>query len=227
MSSRFAYETVMFDVDGTLIDSNAAHAESWVQALREAGVPASVAQIRPLIGMGGDKLLPLVAHVDEHSARGKAVTHRKKDVFAALLPGLRPTPGARALVDFLKHQGVQLIIATSADEREMTALLKQAGLDDLFDLRTSKDDGANSKPDPDIVRAALARANARPESTVLIGDTPYDIEAAERAGIAAITLRSGGHWQDHDLSRAILVFDDPADLLEHWHVDSAVVHSSS
>ena len=218
MSSRFAYETVMFDVDGTLIDSNAAHAQSWVQALREAGVPASVAQIRPLIGM--------VAHVDEHSARGKAVTDRKKDVFAALLPGLRPTPGARALVDFLRHQGVQLIIATSADEREMTALLRQAGVDDLFDLRTSKDDGANSKPDPDIVRAALARASARPESTVLIGDTPYDIEAAERAGIAAITLRSGGHWQDHDLSRAILVFDDPADLLEHWRVDSAVVHSS-
>jgi HAD superfamily hydrolase (TIGR01509 family) len=206
----------MFDVDGTLIDSNAAHAEAWTQALTESGLQVSTMQIRPLIGMGGDKLLPQVAHVDEGSPEGKAMTARKKELFASMLPRLQPTPGARALVEFLRDQGLALVIATSADDKEMHALLEQAGVVDLFDLKTSKDDSANSKPDPDIVQAALQRAAARPESTVLVGDTPYDIEAAGRAGVAAIALRSGGHWQDRDLGGAILIFDDPAALLQHW-----------
>ncbi len=227
MTSRFAYTTALFDVDGTLIDSNAAHADSWTQALREAGVATSASEIRPLIGMGGDKLLPRIAHVDDTSARGQSIAKRKQAIFADMLPHLRATPGARALAAFLARQGVALVIATSAGDDEMSALLKQAGVDDLFTLRTSKDDGKESKPDPDIVHAALARAQARPESTVLIGDTPYDIEAAERAGIAAIALRSGGHWRDHELSRAILIFDDPADLLRYWRVDSATAHSPS
>ena len=96
------------------------------------------------------------------------------------------------------------------------ALLHQAGVDDLLPQRATKDDASESKPDPDIVRAALARSHGRPESTILIGDTPYDVEAAGRAGIAAIAVRCGGYWTDRDLRSALDIFDDPAALLEHW-----------
>ena len=109
---------------------------------------------------------------------------------------------------------MDLVIATSADDKELDALLTQAGVADLFPTRTSKDDANESKPDPDIVEAALHKAKAAPERTVMIGDTAYDIEAAARAGISCIALRSGGCWSDSELFEALALFDDPADLLE-------------
>jgi HAD superfamily hydrolase (TIGR01549 family) len=184
----FPYRTVLFDVDGTLIDSNGAHAAAWAQALNEHGIQVSVGEIRPLIGMGGDKLLPAVAHVEESSSRGE-------------------------LLECLREREIDLVVATSAGDREMHALLEQGGLADLFSAHTSKDDAAESKPDPDILLAALARCKAQVASTVMIGDTPYDIEAADRAGIAAIALRCGGYWSDADLRGAIAIYDDPAALL--------------
>ena len=210
------YRTVLCDVDGTLIDSNGAHAEAWTRALNEHGIDVCVRNVRPLIGMGGDKLLPAVAHIEEDSPLGAAIASRKKELFKAALPGLRPTAGARALLEYLRGRSIDLVVATSADDREMHAILKQAGLDDLFSLHTTKDDAEESKPDPDIVNAALARAKARPESTVMVGDTPYDIEAAHGAGVAAIALRCGGHWTDADLHGAIQICDDPAALLAWW-----------
>jgi HAD superfamily hydrolase (TIGR01509 family) len=213
LMTTFPYRTVLCDVDGTLIDSNGAHAAAWTQALIEHGITTSVSDVRPLIGMGGDKLLPAVAHVEEDSPRGVAMAKRKKELFDAALPGLRPTHGARSLLEYWRERDVNLVVATSADDREMRAILEQAGLDGLFSAQTSKDDAAESKPDPDIVRAALARAGARPESSVMIGDTPYDIEAAARAGVATIALRCGGYWTDADLRGAIAIYDDPAALL--------------
>ena len=213
MTLPFPYRTVLFDVDGTLVDSNGAHASAWTQALLEHGIKVTVSDVRPLIGMGGDKLLPAIAHVEESSRLGVALAKRKKELFSAGLPGLRPTNGARSLLEFLRERGVDLVVATSADDREMRAILQQGGLSDLFSAHTTKDDAAESKPDPDIVLAALSRADSRPESTVMVGDTPYDIEAAHRAGVAAIALRCGGHWTDADLSGAIDIYDDPAALL--------------
>jgi HAD superfamily hydrolase (TIGR01509 family) len=215
VTRAFPYRTVLFDVDGTLIDSNGAHASAWTQALLEHGIKATVSDVRPLIGMGGDKLLPAIAHVEESSRLGTALAGRKKELFSAALPGLRPTNGARSLLESLRERGVDLVVATSADDSEMRAILQQGGLADLFSAHTTKDDAAESKPDPDIVLAALTRAAARPESTVMVGDTPYDIEAAHRAGIKAIALRCGGHWTDADLSGAIDIYDDPAALLAH------------
>jgi HAD superfamily hydrolase (TIGR01509 family) len=214
--------TVLFDVDGTLIDSNGAHAESWTQALREHGVDVELNHIRRLIGMGGDKLLPTVAKVDEDSDLGKAIGKRKKSIFDTLLPELQPTSGARALLEYLRGLGVDLVIASSADGGELQNLLRRARLDDLIPDRASKDDAAASKPDPDIVHAALAKAGARPDRSVLIGDTPYDIEAAGRAGIDAIALRCGGYWDDESLRGAVEIFDDPAALLSHWRRAGAV-----
>lgn len=216
MTTHLDYRTVLFDVDGTLIDSNGAHAEAWAQALREAGIPAEVDQVRRLIGMGGDKLLPTIAHVAEDSPKGQAITRRKKHIFEPMIESLQPTRGAREIVEFLRNKGVTLVIATSADGRELEALLKRAGIDDLIPKRTSKDDAEESKPDPDIVQAALTRADASPEHAVMVGDTPYDIEAARRAGIGTVALRCGGFWDDTALSGALAIFDDPADLLRRW-----------
>jgi len=210
------FKTLLFDVDGTLIDSNGAHADAWTQALHEHGVDVGIDDIRRMIGMGGDKILPAVAHVSEDSTEGKAIVDRKKEIFGALLPGLRATHGARSLLEFLTDQHVELIVATSADAQEMNAILRQAGVNDLIPAHTTKDDARASKPDPDIVHAALARSWARPEQTMLVGDTPYDIEAADRAGIGAIALRCGGYWPDSSLSGARTIFDDPQAMLVHW-----------
>ena len=215
MTLPFPYRTVLFDVDGTLVDSNGAHASAWTQALLEHGIKVTVSDVRPLIGMGGDKLLPAIAHVEESSRLGVALARRKKELFSVALPSLRPTNGARSLLESLRERGVNLVVATSADDREMRAILQQGGLADVFSAHTTKDDAAESKPDPDIILAALARADARPESTVMVGDTPYDIEAAHRAGVKAIALRCGGYWTDSDLSGASHIYDDPAAFLAH------------
>jgi HAD superfamily hydrolase (TIGR01509 family) len=211
------FQTAIFDVDGTLVDSNAAHAETWAQALREHGIDVDATTIRPLIGMGGDKLLPKVASIEENSELGKKIGGRKKALFAQHLPRLKPTSGARALVEFLRHADVELVIATSASDDEVGDLLKVAGVEDLFPNRSSKDDAADSKPEPDVVHAAMARARARPETTIMIGDTPYDIQAAGRAGVKTIALRCGGYWTDADLRGAEAIADHPAALLKRLH----------
>src|SRR5204862_5552827 len=115
---------VLFDVDGTLIDSNAAHAETWAQALSEHGMARAPAQIRAMVGMGSDKLLPMVG-LEEPSPLGRAVAHRKKELFAERLPRLQPTPGARSLVAHLRDRQKAIVIATSAGDDEMDALLRQ------------------------------------------------------------------------------------------------------
>ena len=195
------------------MDTNDAHAQAWTQALNEHGINVKVNYVRPLIGMGGDKLLPALALVEETSPLGEALGKRKKELFKAALPGLRPTNGARALLEHLRARNIDRVAATSAGDKEMRAILEQGGLVDLFSAHTSKDDAEESKPDPDIVLAALTRAQASRESTVMVGDTPYDIEAARRAGIAAIALRCGGLWTDADLAGAIGIYDDPAALI--------------
>jgi HAD superfamily hydrolase (TIGR01509 family) len=216
MTKGFPFQTVIFDVDGTLIDSNDAHARAWTEALHEDGIEVETLTVRRMIGMGGDKLLPSVSGLAAESARGKAIGRRKKEIFSRLLPELHQTAGARALLEYLRERHVTLAIATSAGADELSQLLARAGLEDLFDRKASSDDAEESKPDPDIVIAALMKADATPETTVLVGDTPYDVEAAGRAGIASIALRCGGFWPDAALAGAIAILDHPAALLEWW-----------
>jgi HAD superfamily hydrolase (TIGR01509 family) len=216
VASLASVDAILIDVDGTLIDSNAAHAETWAQALGEHGFACDASRVRPLVGMGGDKLLRKLAAVEEDSTQGRAIAKRKKALFAERLPGLAPTLGARALIGYLRRMKKDVVVATSADDREMNDLLRQAGVADLIPRRTSKDDASESKPDPDIVQAALKRARAPAARTVMIGHTPYDVEAARRAGVETIALRCGGHWSDEDLDGAIAVLENPAALLGCW-----------
>jgi len=210
------FRTVIFDIDGTLIDSNDAHAYAWAQAITESGRRAEFSRVRPLIGMGGDKLLPEVTGLSIESQEGKAIADRRGDIFRRdFLPRLQPTRGARRLLEWLRDERMKLVVATSADEDEVQGLLRVAGAEKMFEATASKDDAERSKPDPDIVEAAIKHANCPLAETIMVGDTPYDVEAARRAGIEIIGLRSGG-WSDAELHGAIAVYADPADLLDHY-----------
>jgi HAD superfamily hydrolase (TIGR01509 family) len=203
---------VLLDVDGTLVDSNDAHALSWVETLTEFGYDVSFQTVRDLIGKGGDKLLPETTGIEKDSEEGERISKRRSVVFAKkYLPDLRAFPKARELIQALKASGFQLVIATSAAEKELGAILGVTKLDDLIELQTSSDDAKDSKPDPDIVQAALRKAGCRPGEAVMLGDTPYDVEAATKAGVDVVALRSGG-WSDSDLGGAQEIYDDVAEL---------------
>ncbi|CAN5800862.1 HAD family hydrolase [soil metagenome] len=207
---------VILDIDGTLIDSNDAHARAYEDAGRELGFDIPFERVRPLIGKGGDKVLPEVTGIEEDSPDGERITERKGEIFRErYLPTLKPLPGARQLLHRFRDDTMKLVIATSAGKDDLKGLLEQAGVADLIQDATSADDAEESKPDPDIVLAALKQAGFPPEEIVMIGDTPYDVEAATRAGVRIVGVRCGG-WGDQDLQGAIAVYDHPADLLDRY-----------
>lgn len=208
-----APKVALLDIDGTLLDSNDAHALAWVDVLAEFGHETSFERVRELIGKGGDKLLPEVTGLAKESPEGEAISKRRTAIFKAkYLPDLRPFPGARALLEALRSRGLGLVIATSSGADQVEGLLRAAGVHDLVDDEATSDDAARSKPDPDVVRAALAKSGRRPAEAVMLGDTPYDVEAAARAGVRSVALRCGG-WDDEALRGAAAVYDDPRDLL--------------
>ncbi|MBN9518165.1 HAD family hydrolase [bacterium] len=207
---------VLLDVDGTLVTSNDAHAHAWVKALAEAGVATKFAAVRRLIGKGGDKLLPEVSGIDAKSEKGQAISKRRGEIFQKeYLPRLKPTPGAKELLARMKTAGLELAVASSAKEDELQGLLRVCGADEFIEASTSSDDAKSSKPDPDIVHAALGELGHPKETVVLLGDTPYDVEASLKAGIRVVALRCGG-WGDADLKGATRIYDDPADLLARF-----------
>ena len=207
-------KAVLLDIDGTLVDSNDAHAHAWQAAFADAGIVIDFQRIRSCIGMGGDKLMPAVASISEDSELGGRISKRKGEIFRSKwLPTLQPFRDADRLLMELKARGFTLVAATSAKRDELRSLLKVAHAEWLLDGAASSDDAEESKPDPDIIHAALREADTEPGSAVMIGDTPYDIEAATAAGVRIVAFRCGG-WSDDDLSRAIAVYDGPWQLLE-------------
>lgn len=212
-----ALRTVLLDIDGTLIDSNDAHARAWVDSLRAHGYVVPFEEVRPLIGMGGDKMLPILTGLDPDSGEAKRLTETRSQLFLKReLPTLRPTNGARALLEHLTTIGMELVVATSSKPNEVQALLEQAGVADLISMASSARGSERSKPDPDIVQAALRMSGSLPTHSVMVGDTPYDIEAAGRAKVPSIALRCGGWWDDAALSAATAIYDDPAELLARF-----------
>jgi HAD superfamily hydrolase (TIGR01509 family) len=207
---------VIFDIDGTLVDSNDAHAESWVDTFAEAGYDVPFDVVRPLIGMGGDKLLPKAAQIESDSEEGKRLTKRRSEIFREkYLPHLEALPGSRELVTRVRDDGLTPLVATSAKDNELKALLEAAQVDDLMEEKATSSDAKRSKPDPDIVRAAIDQSGIPRENLIMIGDTPYDVEAASRAGVRVIGFRCGG-WSDNELRGAAEIYDGPADLLAHY-----------
>lgn len=207
---------VIFDVDGTLVASNEAHARSWVDALGEIGYEVAYDVVWPMIGMGGDKVLPSIAGIEIDSPEGEKLGKRRWEIFQRdYLPGLRPTRGARELVQRLGDDGLELVVASSAGGDELGLLLEAAGVKDLMDSATSSSDAEDSKPDPDIVQAALRKSGMKPDQLVMIGDTPYDVQAATGAQVKLVAVQCGG-WGASELSGAAAIYEDPADILR-WY----------
>ena len=206
----------ILDVDGTLVDSNDAHAQAWVAAFNEAGIDVSADRVRRAIGMGGDKLVPHVAGLSADSRDGKRISARRGEIFRSdYLPHLAPFPRVRELVERFAADGYCVVVASSAQADELHALLEVAGIDDLIAAQSSSNDASRSKPDPDIVHAALRRSGAPPHRAIMLGDTPYDVEAAQRAGIAIVGVLSGG-WGAADLQGAVEVHPGAAELYARY-----------
>ncbi|MDB5820796.1 MAG: hydrolase, haloacid dehalogenase-like family [Rhizobacter sp.] len=217
-------KAVLLDIDGTLLDSNDAHAKSWITVFERHGQAAYYPQVRRLIGMGGDKVIPTLLGLSEDAPLAKAILKERTEIFLEdHLPHLRPTPGARMLLDRMRSEGLQLVVATSSGE-ELPRLLEQAGIADLLPIRATSEDASRSKPDADIVQAALQKAGLRASQTVMLGDTPYDVTSAKAAGVDTIALRCGGWWSDDALGGAVALYDNPAILLRHWS-DSPLARS--
>lgn len=211
------YRGVLLDLDGTLVDSNHAHARAWHRALAENGHEVLLEEIERRIGMGGDNLLPSLLGIEKESELGTRISERRGEIFRdELLPHIRPFPKVRPLLEKMRAAGLRPVIATSSPDEELDPLVEIADIGDLLEERTSADDAESSKPDPDIVQAALGKLGLPPEETVMLGDTPYDIAAAGAAGVRVIAFRCGGLFSDEDFEGALAIYDGPADLLERW-----------
>ena len=206
----------ILDVDGTLVDSNDAHARAWVEAFAEHGITVAFDHVRRSVGMGGDKLMPEVSGIEESSELGAKIASRRGEIFSTrYLPTLQPFPKVRELLERLTADGFTLVVASSAKKEELDPLLARANVADLITGKTSSDDAENSKPDPDIVAAAVKEAGCAKDRAIMIGDTPYDVAAARRAGIQIVGLECGG-WTREALSGSLAVYRDPAHLLAEY-----------
>jgi HAD superfamily hydrolase (TIGR01509 family) len=207
---------VILDVDGTLVLSNDALAQSWMEAMADFGYYITYEKVRPLIGMGGDKVLPKTIGLQKDSEDGIKISAKRKEIFKKrYLPVLQAAPGARELLEYMRVRGLKLAIASSSEKDELKALLQVAGASDLVQEVTSSSDASRSKPDPDVMQVTLQRIGLPANQVLMLGDTPYDIEAAAKVGVGTIALRCGG-WTDPELKGALAIYNDPADLLDHY-----------
>lgn len=206
------YKGVIFDIDGTLVDSNDAHARAWVKAFADEHITVPFDQVRPLIGMGSDQMVPRLTDVQKDSPTFKRLGEAWKQHFQAEeMPHLKAQPGVRALIERLQERGLRLIVGTSADEALVADLLRVAGVDDLLTEYTTASDVESSKPEPDILQAAVTKLGLAPAEVLMVGDTPFDIESARKAGVATVALRCGG---DTRFEGAVAVYTDPQEWLE-------------
>lgn len=214
-----AIQGVLLDIDGTLVLSNDAHAQAYVEAFAEQGYQIKFEDVRPLIGMGGDQVIPrMVPELSGKEGIGKQVANRRKQlIIEKFSSNLSPAPGSRELVQRLKQDGFKLVVASSATSQELSSLLKAAGVEDLLggEPTTTSSDADASKPEPDLVQVALNKGQLQPEQAIMLGDTPYDIQAASKAGVGVIAFRCGD-FDDAQLANAIAIYNDPADLLQQY-----------
>jgi HAD superfamily hydrolase (TIGR01509 family) len=205
----------LFDLDGTLINSNEAHVAAWVAVFTRKGYDVSAEAIRGQIGKGGDLLVPaLLPGVAGDEVDRLSDAHG--EVFKAQsLKAMRPFPGAHELVARARAAGLKAAIASSASQGELDHYLDLLGIRDLVDAGTVSDDVETTKPAPDIFSVALERLGVSPADAVAIGDSPFDVQSAGRAGVPTVALLSGGFPADA-LADAAAIYRDPADLLANW-----------
>ncbi|PYT00594.1 MAG: HAD family hydrolase [Acidobacteria bacterium] len=212
-------EAVIFDVDGTLVDSVDLHARAWQEAFARFGKQIPYERVRYQIGKGGDQLMPVFLSKEELEEFGEELEKYRGELYKReYMPRVRAFPRVRELFERIQRDGKRIALASSAKGDELKTYKKLAGIEDLVEEETSKDDAEKSKPHPDIFEAALARLGGPPASRVIVvGDTPYDAEAAGKAGLKTIGFLSGG-FPEQDLRAAgcIRIYEDAADLLARY-----------
>ncbi len=212
-------KNVIFDVDGTLVDSNKMHAESWRRAFAKYKKQIPFDAILPEIGKGGDQLMPEFLSLAEMADFSQDLEEYRNELFQKeYLPQVKPFPKVRELFERIKENGGRIVFASSATDKDVEEFKKITNTADLLEDVTSSDDADASKPEPDIFVAALEKLGNPPKNeTVVVGDTPYDAIAATKAGLQTIGVTCGG-WSEEDLKKAgcVEVYLSPADLLEKF-----------
>ena len=220
---------VLFDVDGTLVDTNDLHATAWHEAFAKFGHDVPIVDIRWQVGKGGDNLIPSLLPDLGDEERERIEDYRSTLYKRDYLPRATPFPDVRALFERLATDGVKILLASSSHQSEVDFYLSLIGCEDLVDATTSKDDVERSKPCPDIFEAALDKLKPLgPEDAIVVGDSPWDVKAAGRAGLRAIGFRSGGFPDEALLEAgACALFDGPADLLARYSESAFARHEET
>ncbi|MGU3417049.1 HAD family hydrolase [Methylobacterium sp. D54C] len=210
---------VIFDIDGTLLDSVDLHARAWVEAFAHFGVQTGFAEVRRQIGKGGDELMPVFLSEERIAREGETIEAYRSDLFKRrYLSEVRPFPGVRPLFEHIRSAGLKIALASSGKRSEVEHYTEILEIGDLVDVATSSDDADRSKPHPDIFEAALAKLDGvPPDAIIVVGDTPYDAEAAAKAGLRTVGLLCGG-FPEADLRAAgcAAIYRDPEDLLDRF-----------
>jgi HAD superfamily hydrolase (TIGR01549 family) len=205
--------TVILDVDGTLVDTNYHHALAWYRAFRKHGIVLPVWRLHRHVGMGGDKYVAALAGEAVEDRLGDELRDEWERLFDDVIDEIEPLAGARELIVDLKEWGGSVVLASSSVEKHLDRFLDILEARDLADSWTTKDDVEASKPDPDLVEAALAKAGTR--DAVMLGDTPWDVEAARKAGVATVCVMTGGFSADElREAGAVAVYESIEELRE-------------
>jgi phosphoglycolate phosphatase-like HAD superfamily hydrolase len=212
---NLSVDTVVLDVDGTLIDSVYAHTQAWSHAFHDIGADVPAWRIHRAIGMGGDRLVAEVAGQRVEAALGDQVRSLHGEHYERLFPLVRALPGADDLLVLLRKSGFEVVLATSGSPEEIDRAMDLLAASDVATALVTSAEVTNSKPAADLIDAALQRAGSR--RAAMIGDSVWDVAAAQHLDLPVIALRCGGFAAD-ELHRAgaAAVFDDPADLVLHW-----------
>src|SRR2546421_10861037 len=205
---------VLFDVDGTLVDTTYLHAVTWWEALRQGDHDVPMWTIHRAIGMGSDKILDALLGEDRDRDEDQKLADAHAALYSTYWDRLRPLPGAADLLRACRSSGRKVVLASSASERELRALRRALDADEVIDVATSASDAKESKPAPDILGVALDRAGLAASQVVLVGDSVWDVRAAARLDIPCVGVTCGGTSAE-ELTRAGAVagYQDPADLL--------------
>jgi len=214
-----AVQAVVFDIDGTLVDSVDLHAEAWRIAFKKFGKTIGFAEVRRQIGKGADQLLPVFFSPKELAEFGQELEEYRSELYKnEYLPRIKAFPKVRELFERIRQDGKRIALASSAKGDELNTYKKVTRIDDLIQAETSSDDAEKSKPHPDIFDAALAElGDVARNQVVVVGDTPYDAQAAAKANLRTMGLLCGG-WSENDLRGAgcIAIYRDPAELLARY-----------
>jgi len=218
-SENRAIEAVVFDLDGTLVDSNDFHVEAWDLAFRHFGKQFPNHELRKQIGKGTDQYLPEFLTPDEIKKIGKQIDEYRSALFRKeFLPRVKPFPKVRELFERIKRDDRRIALATSSHKDEVKTYTDIAHITDLVDCLTTSDDTDQSKPAPDVFAAALAQLNEPANAAIAVGDTRFDVEAANRIGLQTIGFLCGRAADEKTLRQAgaIAVYKAPADLLANY-----------